>query len=49
MGLLDAIRSKPVGEDGVSFVDSKGNVKKTILANKSGKGAQYLTSDYEIM
>lgn len=49
MGLLDTIRSKLVDEPGVSFVDSEGNVKGTIMANKSGKGAQSLTSEYEIM
>ncbi|MCJ1457761.1 hypothetical protein MMC28_008130 [Mycoblastus sanguinarius] len=49
MGLLDVIRSKLVDEAGVSFVDSQGNVKGTIMANKSGKGAQSLTSEYEIM
>lgn len=49
MGLLDTIRSKLVDEDGVAFVDSEGNVLGTILANKSGKGAQSVTSEYEIM
>ena len=49
MGLLDVIRSKLVDEVGVSFVDSQGNVRGTIMANKSGKGAQSLTSEYEIM
>ncbi|KAJ5550276.1 Monooxygenase FAD-binding [Penicillium sp. DV-2018c] len=49
MGLHDAIRSKLVDEKGVSIVNSKGKVKATILANKSGKGAQSLSSEYEIM
>ncbi|KAF4454956.1 hypothetical protein F53441_2613 [Fusarium austroafricanum] len=49
MGIIDAVRSKLVDEDGVAFVDSNGNVFGTILANKSGKGAQSLTSEYEIM
>ena len=49
MGLLDVIRSKLVDEDGVSLVDSEGNIVGTIMANKSGKGAQSLTSEYEIM
>ncbi|KAI9700207.1 MAG: hypothetical protein M1820_006875 [Bogoriella megaspora] len=49
MGLLDTIRSKLVDEAGVSLVDSQGNVKATIMANKSGQGAQSLTSEYEIM
>jgi 2-polyprenyl-6-methoxyphenol hydroxylase-like FAD-dependent oxidoreductase len=49
MGLLDAFRAKLVDEAGVSFVDRQGNVRGTILANKSGKGAQTLTSEYELM
>ncbi|KAK2839241.1 hypothetical protein FQN49_006334 [Arthroderma sp. PD_2] len=49
MGLLDAVRSLSVDEVGVSFVDSDNKVKGTVHANKSGKGAQSLTSDYEIM
>lgn len=49
MGLNDAIRSKLVDEAGVSILDTNGNVKATILANKTGKGAQSLTSEYEIM
>ena len=49
MGLLDAVCSKLVDELGVSFVDSQGNVKGTIMANTSQKGAQSLTSEYEIM
>lgn len=49
MGLIDAIRSKLVDEAGVSFVDSHGHAKATILANTSGQGAQSLTSEYEIM
>ena len=49
MGLLDATRDKLVDEAGVSLVDSQGRVKATIMANKSGQGAQSLTSEYEIM
>ncbi|MCJ9668939.1 MULTISPECIES: FAD-dependent monooxygenase [unclassified Neorhizobium] len=49
MGLIGAIRSKLVDEAGVSFVDSQGYAKATILANTSGRGAQSLTSEYEIM
>ncbi|KAL8992630.1 MAG: hypothetical protein Q9169_006951 [Polycauliona sp. 2 TL-2023] len=49
MGLLETIRSKCVDEAGVSIIDTHGNVIGTILANKSGKGAQSLTSEYEIM
>ncbi|KAM5355165.1 hypothetical protein ACJ41O_001811 [Fusarium nematophilum] len=49
MGLLDVIRTKLVDEEGVAFVDEDGKVFGTIMANKSGKGAQSLTSEYEIM
>ncbi|EHK42360.1 flavo protein monooxygenase [Trichoderma atroviride IMI 206040] len=49
MGLLDNIRSKRVNELGTSFVDSHGNVKATFMANKSGKGTQSVTCEYEIM
>lgn len=49
MGLENAIRNKLVDEEGTAFVDSNGNIKATVLANKSGKGAQSLTSEYEIM
>ncbi|KAI2777527.1 FAD/NAD(P)-binding domain-containing protein [Daldinia loculata] len=49
MGLLEAIRNIRVDEAGVSFVDSQGRVKGTVMANTSGKGAQSLTSEYELM
>ncbi|KAJ5795861.1 uncharacterized protein N7518_004401 [Penicillium psychrosexuale] len=49
MGLMDAVREKLVDEAGVSFIDAKGNVRGEVLANKSGKGAQSMTSEYEIM
>ncbi|KAJ5301630.1 hypothetical protein N7508_006493 [Penicillium antarcticum] len=49
MGLIEAIRSKLVDEDGMAFVDRDGKARGTILANKSGQGAQSLTSEYEIM
>lgn len=49
MGLHEAIRSKLVDEQGMVVVDSKGNIRATIMANKSGQGAQTLTSEYEIM
>ena len=49
MGLLPAIRKKLVDEPGMSLVDVKGNALATLRANKSGKGAQALTSEYEIM
>ncbi|WP_348647304.1 FAD-dependent oxidoreductase [Aestuariivirga sp. YIM B02566] len=49
MGLIGAIQSKLVDEAGVSFVDSRGRTKATIMANRSGRGAQSLTSECEIM
>jgi 2-polyprenyl-6-methoxyphenol hydroxylase-like FAD-dependent oxidoreductase len=49
MGLLDKIRAKLVDEAGVSLVDAQNRTRATIMANKSGKGAQSLTSEYEIM
>ena len=49
MGLIDPIRSKRVDEAGVSFIDSRGRTGATIMANRSGRGVQSLTSDYEIM
>ncbi|KAI2626036.1 FAD/NAD(P)-binding domain-containing protein [Hypomontagnella submonticulosa] len=49
MGLEKAVRDILVEEEGVSFVDSQGGVVATIMANKSGKGAQSLTSEFELM
>lgn len=49
MGLMDAIRRNLVDEPGVAFVNSEGKTTGRILANKSGRGAQSLTSEYEIM
>ncbi|KAM0349095.1 hypothetical protein ACHAPU_004031 [Fusarium lateritium] len=49
MGLVDEIRAKMVDEAGVAIIDSSGKVMGTVLANKSGKGAQSVTSEYEIM
>ncbi|MEV0675988.1 FAD-dependent monooxygenase [Actinosynnema sp. NPDC050436] len=49
MGLLDVVRDKLVDEKGVAFIDARGRVKATIMANTSGRGRQTLTSEYEIM
>jgi 2-polyprenyl-6-methoxyphenol hydroxylase-like FAD-dependent oxidoreductase len=49
MGLHDAVRNKLVDEAGMTIVNSQGKAKAVILANKSGKGAQSVTSEYEIM
>ncbi|CAM0141724.1 hypothetical protein VKS41_006072 [Umbelopsis sp. WA50703] len=49
MGLLDAIRTKSVDQAGISVVDARNRIRATIMANRSGKGAQTFTSEYEIM
>ncbi|KAJ2958122.1 hypothetical protein NQZ79_g6223 [Umbelopsis isabellina] len=49
MGLLDTVRSKVVDQAGVSIVDEQNRSIATIMANRSGKGAQTFTSEYEIM
>lgn len=49
MGLIETIRSKTVDEAGFALVDSDGKVKAIMPANKSGKGAQSFTSEFEIM
>ncbi|WP_439657681.1 FAD-dependent oxidoreductase [Lentzea sp. HUAS TT2] len=49
MGLLQAVRDIRVAELGVAFVDHKGVRWGKVMANTSGKGAQTLTSEYELM
>ncbi len=49
MGLLDKVKNHLVDEAGVSFVNAQGKARATIMANTSGKGAQSLTSEFEIM
>ncbi|KAL8810085.1 MAG: hypothetical protein Q9223_002268 [Gallowayella weberi] len=49
MGLLDIIRSVRVDEAGMALVDHQNNIKACFMANKSGKGPQSMTSEYEIM
>ncbi|KAM5373072.1 hypothetical protein ACJA88_008600 [Fusarium oxysporum] len=49
MGLMDEIRARLVDEAGVAFVDTNGKILGTVLANTSGKGAQSITSEFEIM
>ena len=49
MGLLGEVRRRRVDEAGVCYVDDRGAVWGTLLANTSGKGAQMPTSEYEIM
>ena len=49
MGLIEEITRKCVDEDGLAWVDRNGTVRAKLLANKTGKGAQSLTSEFEIM
>ncbi|CAO3666874.1 unnamed protein product [Umbelopsis ramanniana] len=49
MGIIDIIRSKVVNEEGMTIVDKHDTPKATVLANKTGKGAQTVTSEFEIM
>ena len=49
MGLHDEVYSKLVHEKGSSLVDSNGKTRAFFPANTSGKGAQSITSEYEIM
>lgn len=49
MGIMEAIQGKLVDEAGVSFIDSNGRARATIMANRSGQGSQSLTSEFEIM
>ncbi|CAO3666866.1 unnamed protein product [Umbelopsis ramanniana] len=49
MGLIDIIRTKVVDEDGISMVDTNNKPIATIHTNKTGKGAQTLSSEFEIM
>lgn len=48
MGLLDTIRIDLVDEAGVAINDSNGKPQGTIMANACGKGAQGLSSEYDI-
>ncbi|KAG2172616.1 hypothetical protein INT44_002631 [Umbelopsis vinacea] len=49
MGLIDVVRSKLVDEVGMSMVDTHNTTKATVLANKTGKGGQTASAEYEIM
>ena len=49
MGLEQAVRAKVVPEDGLELVDSTGRRRAWFPANRSGKGAQSFSSEYEIM
>ncbi|XXH00805.1 hypothetical protein Hte_007156 [Hypoxylon texense] len=49
MGLEEAFRAKAAPEHGFQIVDGSGRRRAYFPANKSGKGLQSLTSDFEIM
>jgi len=49
MGLDEGFRACAAKEQGIHFVSSSGREWAYFPANKSGKGAQTFTSDYEIM
>lgn len=49
MGLEQAIRAKCVPEEGFAVVDSTGRRRAFFAANRSGKGAQSISSEFEIM
>jgi 2-polyprenyl-6-methoxyphenol hydroxylase-like FAD-dependent oxidoreductase len=49
MGLEQRVREKVVNEEGVLFVNKAGKRMAVIEPNKSGKGRQSLTSEFEIM
>jgi 2-polyprenyl-6-methoxyphenol hydroxylase-like FAD-dependent oxidoreductase len=49
MGLEKAFRSKSAPEQGLQVVDKSGRRRAYFPANKSGKGQQNFTSDFEIM
>lgn len=49
MGLEAAVRAKCVPEKGMQLVDGRGRQRAWFPANRSGKGAQSITSEFEIM
>lgn len=49
MGIEAAVRAKCVEEEGVEFVNEKGQRQAFFGANKTGQGMQSLTADFEIM
>jgi 2-polyprenyl-6-methoxyphenol hydroxylase-like FAD-dependent oxidoreductase len=49
MGLESVFRSKMAPEQGIRIVDSKGRTWGSFPVNKSGKGLQSFTTDWEIM
>ena len=49
MGLEPGFRAKAIEEQGFEVVDNSGRQKAYFLANKSGKGLQSFSTDFEIM
>ncbi|EHK98697.1 hypothetical protein M7I_5445 [Glarea lozoyensis 74030] len=49
MGIEQAFRSKIVPEQGIQVVDKSGKQRAFFPVNKSGKGSQNFTTEYEIM
>lgn len=49
MGLEDKFRAKSAPEQGTRVVDKSGRVRAFFPANKTGKGVQSFTTEYEIM
>lgn len=49
MGLEPGFRERAAPEEGLQFVDSNGCNRAYMGANKTGKGSQSFTSDFEIM
>lgn len=49
MGIEAAVREKVVDEQGFRLIDKNGNIKAQFGANKTGKGKQSFTSEFEIM
>ncbi|RMZ84854.1 hypothetical protein DV737_g1023, partial [Chaetothyriales sp. CBS 132003] len=49
MGLEETIRSMLVPEEGIEIVNSAGRQRAYFPANKTGKGTQGVTSEFEIM
>lgn len=49
MGLLDAVRAYGVHKTGIAFVDRSGHSRAVLGVNDSRRGAQALTSGFEIM
>lgn len=49
LGLLETVRGRTVGEEGIAFVDTTGKERARFGVNDSGKGEQSFTSEFEIM